>query len=161
VIPELDRQPSYGDQLEIGAFCGTSQEQIPRRRGVTQKPSWLGISTAAVWKRRRAALYDHGYTVLPVVDAMTDLNADAHRLGVENVFPLISETATTIDVLVLLKPCSRQEGWEARSAISLRALIALASDSNVASMSTSTQRIVMRKVCSGERSNFDQHRPKS
>jgi len=54
-----------------------------------------------VWKRRRAALYDHGYTVLPVVDAMTDLDADEHRHGVENVFPLISETAT-IDVLALL-----------------------------------------------------------
>jgi hypothetical protein len=31
-----------------------------------------------VWKRRRTALYDHGYTVLPVVDAMTDVNANAH-----------------------------------------------------------------------------------
>ncbi len=77
-----------------------------------------------MWKRRRAALYDHGYTVLPVVDAMTDLDADEHRHGVENVFPLISEIATTIDVLALLKPRSRQEGWEARPAISLRAIIA-------------------------------------
>ena len=95
----------------------------------------------------RRALRSRLY-VLPVVDAMTGLNGDAHRHGVENVFPLISETATTIDVLALLKPRSRQEGREARSAISLRGLIALASDSNVASMSTSTQRIVMRKCVS-------------
>jgi hypothetical protein len=87
----------YGDQLQIGPFCGTSHEQIPRRCGVTQKAFFGWASRqAAVWKRGRAALYDHGYAVLPAVDAMTNLNADAYRHGVENVFPLISEIATPL-----------------------------------------------------------------
>jgi len=49
---------------------------------------------------RRA--YDHGYNLVPVVDAMTDNSADAHRHSVETVFPRISEIATVSDVLALL-----------------------------------------------------------
>jgi hypothetical protein len=34
---------------------------------------------------------------------MTDRDADAHRHSVEKIFPRLSETATTDDVLKLLK----------------------------------------------------------
>ena len=47
--------------------------------------------------------YDHGYNVVLVVDAMTDMHADAHQYAVERVFPRIGETTRTDDVLALLK----------------------------------------------------------
>lgn len=112
-------------------------------------------------KRRRAALDDHGYTVLPLVDAMTDLNADAHRHGVENVFPLISETATTIDMLALLRPrCRQEDGGGEVCDIAPRA-------HRFSKRLQCRQHVYIdsknrdAKVCSGERSNFDRHRPKS
>ena len=43
--------------------------------------------------------YDHGYNVTLVVDAMTDLHADAHRHSVEKIFPRLGELATTDDVV--------------------------------------------------------------
>jgi len=46
--------------------------------------------------------YDHGYNVALVVDAMTDLSAEAHRHSVEMTFPRIGETASTDEVLALL-----------------------------------------------------------
>jgi len=39
----------------------------------------------------------------PVVDAMTDRDADAHRNSVEKIFPRLGETANAEDALKLLK----------------------------------------------------------
>jgi nicotinamidase-related amidase len=104
LIPELDEQP--GDytvtKLQIGAFYGTALEQILRRRGATQV-FLAGIATSMGVEATARTAYDHGYNVGLVVDAMTDLNPDAHRHSVERVFPRIGETATTHDVLTLLK----------------------------------------------------------
>ncbi|MFC7589731.1 hypothetical protein ACFQYP_43100 [Nonomuraea antimicrobica] len=36
------------------------------------------------------------------VDAMTDLDADAHRNSVEKIFPRLGETGTTAEILDLL-----------------------------------------------------------
>jgi len=47
--------------------------------------------------------YDHGYNVVLVVDAMTDRDDGTHRHSVEKIFPRLGETATTDDVLKLLK----------------------------------------------------------
>jgi nicotinamidase-related amidase len=47
--------------------------------------------------------YDHGYNVVAVVDAMTDRDADAHRHSVEKIFPKMSETDTTDNVLKRVK----------------------------------------------------------
>jgi nicotinamidase-related amidase len=100
LVPELDRQPS--DYLvtkhQIGAFYGTALEQILRRRGVTQVVLAGAATSSGVEATARNA-YDHGYNVTLVVDAMTDLSADAHRYSVEAIFPRLGETATTEDVL--------------------------------------------------------------
>jgi isochorismate hydrolase len=47
--------------------------------------------------------YDLGYNVVLVVDAMTDRDADAHRISVEKIFPRLGETTKTDDVLKALK----------------------------------------------------------
>jgi isochorismate hydrolase len=41
--------------------------------------------------------------VVLVVDAMTDRDADVHRHSVEKIFPRLGETATTDDVLQLVR----------------------------------------------------------
>jgi len=104
LVPALDRQP--GDytvtKLQIGAFHGTALDLILRRRGVTQV-FLAGIATSFGVEATARTAYDHGYHVALVVDAMTDLNANAHRHSVENIFPRIGETTTTDNVLALLK----------------------------------------------------------
>jgi nicotinamidase-related amidase/predicted MFS family arabinose efflux permease len=100
LVPEIDRQPS--DYLvtkhQIGAFYGTALEQILRRRGVTQIVL-AGVATSSGVEATARNAYDHGYNVTLVVDAMTDLSADAHRHSVETIFPRLGETAMTDDVL--------------------------------------------------------------
>jgi nicotinamidase-related amidase/MFS family permease len=104
LVPELDPQLSDHTvtKLQVGAFYGTALEQILRRRGVTQV-FLAGISTSSGVEATARNAYDHGYNVVPVVDAMTDRDADAHRYSVDKVFPRIGETATTDQVLQLLK----------------------------------------------------------
>jgi nicotinamidase-related amidase len=83
---------------QIGAFYGTALEQILRRHGVTQVVL-AGVATSSGVEATARNAYDHGYNVTLVVDAMTDLSADAHRHSVETIFPRLGETATTDDVI--------------------------------------------------------------
>jgi nicotinamidase-related amidase len=100
LVPELDRQPSdyTVTKQQIGAFYGTALEQILRRRGVTQVVL-AGVATSIGVEATARNAYDHGYNVTLVVDAMTDLSADAHRHSVETIFPRLGETVTTDDVI--------------------------------------------------------------
>ena len=85
LVPELDRQPSdyTVTKQQIGAFYGTALEQILRRHGVTQVVL-AGVATSSGVEATARNAYDHGYNVTLVVDAMTDLSADAHRHSVED-----------------------------------------------------------------------------
>ena len=87
---------------QVGAFYGTALEQILRRRGVTQVVL-AGVATSSGVEATARNAYDHGYNVALVVDAMTDVNPEAHRHSVEQVFPKLGETATTDDVVRLLQ----------------------------------------------------------
>ena len=62
-----------------------------------------GVATSAGVEATARSAHDHGYNVVLVVDAMTDLNADAHRYSVEKTFPRIGETETTENVLKHLR----------------------------------------------------------
>jgi nicotinamidase-related amidase len=103
LIPELEQHPD--DHLiskqRVGAFIGTSLDEILRRRGVTQV-FLAGIATSVGVEATARSAYDHGYNVALVVDAMTDRSADAHDHSVEKIFPRIGETDTTDNVLKLL-----------------------------------------------------------
>ena len=109
LAPELDQQP--GDYViskqRRGAFIGTNLDATLRKRGITQV-FLAGISTSAGVESTARSAYDHGYDVVLVVDAMTDSDADAHRYCVEKVFPRMSETETTDNVLKLLKAVPTQ-----------------------------------------------------
>jgi nicotinamidase-related amidase len=99
LIPELERQP--GDEtvtkMNVGAFYGTGLERILRRRGVTQV-FVAGVATGSGVEATARQAYDHGYNVVLVTDAMTDLDADMHRHAVEKVFPRIGERSLTAEV---------------------------------------------------------------
>ena len=104
LIPELKQHA--GDytvtKMQIGAFYGTALERILRRAGVTQIVV-AGVATSIGVETTARDAFDHGYHVGLVVDAMTDLDADNHRHSVEKVFPRIGETASTDEVLTMLK----------------------------------------------------------
>lgn len=104
LIPELEQQP--GDYLvskqRVGAFIGTALDELLRQRGVTQI-FLAGIATSGGVEATARSAADYGYNVVFVVDAMTDRDAEAHRLVVEKIFPRVGETETTDKVLKLLR----------------------------------------------------------
>jgi nicotinamidase-related amidase len=104
LVPELEQHPDdhLVSKQRVGAFIGTSLDDYLRQRGVTQI-FLTGVATSLGVESTARSAYDYGYNVVLVVDAMTDRDADAHRHSVEKIFPRLGETATTDDVLKLLK----------------------------------------------------------
>ena len=104
LISELERQPS--DHLVTkqhwGAFHGTSLDQYLRRRGVTQIVL-TGVATSFGVESTARAAHELGYNVTLAIDAMTDRDAESHRHALEKIFPRLGETATTEEVLKLLR----------------------------------------------------------
>jgi len=104
LAPELEQQPQ--DQIVTkerwGAFLGTNLHDYLRERGVTQI-FLSGLSTSVGVESTARSAYDLSYNVVMVVDAMTDRSMEAHRHSVEKIFPRLSETATTDNVLSLLE----------------------------------------------------------
>ncbi|WP_230194771.1 isochorismatase family protein [Streptomyces coriariae] len=84
-----------------GAFHATDLDLQLRRRGVTQVVL-AGIATSLGVESTARAAHEHGYHVTFAVDAMTDINEDAHRHRVSYLFPLIGEPGTTREILDLL-----------------------------------------------------------
>jgi nicotinamidase-related amidase len=104
LLDELDAQP--GDHLVTkqrwGAFHGTSLHSHLQEVGVTQVVL-AGVATSIGVESTARSAAEHGYHVVLATDAMTDLDADAHRNSVERIFPKLGETATTAEVLDMLE----------------------------------------------------------
>ena len=100
---ELNRQP--GDytvtKFQIGAFYGTGLERILRRAGVTQV-FLTGIATTMGVEATARGAFDHGYNVVLVEDAMSDMSAENHKRAIENTLPRIAEVTTTAEALAKL-----------------------------------------------------------
>jgi nicotinamidase-related amidase len=103
LVPELEQQADdyLVSKQRVGAFIGTSLDDILRSRGVTQV-FLTGVATGSGVESTGRSAFDHGYNVVFVVDAMTDMNGDIHRHCVERAFPKLGETGTTESVLRLL-----------------------------------------------------------
>ncbi|MFB7634235.1 isochorismatase family protein [Streptomyces sp. NPDC056149] len=103
LVPELDAQP--GDlrvtKQRWGAFHDTDLDAELRRRGVTQVV-FAGIATSIGVESSARAAHEHGYHVTVAVDAVTDLDADAHHHSVRRIFPRLGETDTTEAIIGLL-----------------------------------------------------------
>ena len=103
LIPELNRQP--GDHLVTkrtrGAFTGTDLEHYLRENDVTQVVI-AGVSTSAGVESTARHAHELGFHVALAIDAMTDTDADAHHNSVTRIFPKMSETGTTRQILDVL-----------------------------------------------------------
>jgi nicotinamidase-related amidase len=85
-----------------GSFTGTDLHDYLQQAGITQVVL-AGIATSIGVESTARSAYELGYHVTLVTDAMTDLDAEAHRNSVERVFPKLGETGSSSDVLALLK----------------------------------------------------------
>ncbi|WP_218508228.1 cysteine hydrolase family protein [Variovorax sp. dw_308] len=104
LLPELDAQ---AQDIRIskktwGAFTGTGLESALRERGVTQVVL-AGIATSIGVESTARQAHELGFHVALVVDAMTDLNEQAHANSLARIFPRLGETCRTRDVLALLE----------------------------------------------------------
>lgn len=110
LIPELDRQPN--DHLVTkptrGAFTNTDLETYLRDNGVTQVVI-AGVATSAGVESTARHAHELGFNVTLAIDAMTDMDADAHHNSVTRIFPGIGETGTTQRILDRLEASSHRE----------------------------------------------------
>ena len=102
-VPALDAQP--GDHVVTkrtwGAFTNTDLDAYLKTRGVTNVVV-CGVATSIGVESTARSAYELGYNVTLAIDAMTDLNAEAHVNSVARIFPRLGETATTQEIVDLL-----------------------------------------------------------
>jgi nicotinamidase-related amidase len=108
LVAELDAQPSdyLVTKQRRSAFHNTSLDAHLRDLSVTQVVL-TGISTTSGVESTARAACDHDFNVVLVTDAMTDVDADAHANSIERIFPRLGETATTIEVLEMVRTTHR------------------------------------------------------
>jgi nicotinamidase-related amidase len=103
LVPELGQQPQ--DHLVTkrtwGAFTHTDLEAHLKSKGVTQVVL-AGVATSIGVESTARQAYELGFNVSLVIDAMTDLNPDAHANSIARIFPRLGETGTTEELVALL-----------------------------------------------------------
>jgi nicotinamidase-related amidase len=102
-ISELDQQPSdiVITKRTWGAFANTTLEEQLNALGVTQVVV-AGVATGTGVEATARQAYEQGFNVSLVLDAMTDVRAEAHDYSIKNVFPKLGETGTAQDIIDLL-----------------------------------------------------------
>lgn len=104
LVPELNQQPEDHTVTKKtwGAFTNTGLADYLKEKGVTQVVL-AGVATSIGVESTARQAQELGHNVTLVIDAMADMNADAHHNSVTRIFPKLGETGTTQDVLALLK----------------------------------------------------------
>lgn len=104
LVPELNQQPQ--DHLVTkrtwGAFTNTDLEAYLKREGVTQVVM-TGVATSIGVESSARQAYELGFNITLAIDAMTDLNPDAHSNSITRIFPRLGETGTTQEIIDLLE----------------------------------------------------------
>jgi nicotinamidase-related amidase len=103
LVPELNQQSE--DHLVTkrtwGAFTNTDLEAYLRNNGVTQVVI-IGVATSIGVESTARHAYEHGFNVTLAVDALTDMNLDAHTNSIARIFPRLGESGTTQEIIALL-----------------------------------------------------------
>jgi nicotinamidase-related amidase len=101
--PALNQQPQdiTVTKHSWGAFTATDLESKLNALGVTQVVL-AGISTSIGVETTARQAYEMGLNVTFALDAMTDLNMDAHANSIHRIFPRLGENGSTADILALL-----------------------------------------------------------
>jgi nicotinamidase-related amidase len=84
-----------------GAFTGTDLAAHLKALGVTQVV-FAGVATSIGVESTARHAYELGFNVTLAVDAMTDLNSEAHSNSITRIFPRLGETGTTQEIIHLL-----------------------------------------------------------
>lgn len=102
-VAELNQQPSdiAITKKSWGAFPTTDIEKRLRALGVTQVVL-AGISTTSAVESTARQAYEAGFNVTVALDAMMDMNPEAHAAAVKFTFPRLGETGTAADIIALL-----------------------------------------------------------
>lgn len=103
LVPELNQQPEDHTVTKRtwGAFTRTGLDEHLRKLGVTQVVI-AGVSTSAGVESTARQAHEHGFHVTLAIDAMTDMNPDAHLNSVTRIFPRLGESGTTQEIIALL-----------------------------------------------------------
>jgi nicotinamidase-related amidase len=103
LVPELNQLPGYHTVTKRtwGAFTNTDLDAYLKGRGVTQVVI-AGVATSIGVESTARYAHELGFNVTLAVDAMTDMNADAHANSVTRIFPRLGETGTTQEIIDLL-----------------------------------------------------------
>ncbi|OOG56356.1 isochorismatase family protein [Rhodanobacter sp. C03] len=103
LVPELSQQPTDHTVTKRtwGAFTHTDLDEHLKKLGVTQLVI-VGVATSIGVESTARHAYENGYNITLAVDAMTDMNADAHHNSVTRIFPRLGETGTTQQIIDLL-----------------------------------------------------------
>ena len=103
LVPELGAQP--GDlritKRQWNAFYGTELDLQLRRRQVTGIVL-AGVATSIGVDSTARAAYERAYNLTFATDAMTDVDAAAHDVATQKIFPRIGELDTTDALIALL-----------------------------------------------------------
>ncbi|WP_179402464.1 isochorismatase family protein [Burkholderia guangdongensis] len=103
LLPELGRQPRdhVVTKQTWGAFTGTDLDAYLREAGVTQVVL-CGVATSIGVESTARYAHELGFNVTLAVDAMTDMDADAHANSLARIFPRLGETGATQEIIDLL-----------------------------------------------------------
>jgi nicotinamidase-related amidase len=103
IVPELKQQPSDHAvrKRTWGAFSNTNLAEHLGRLGVTQVVV-VGVATSIGVESTARQAHELGFNVTLAVDAMTDMNPDAHANSITRIFPRLGETGTAKDIIDLL-----------------------------------------------------------
>jgi nicotinamidase-related amidase len=102
--PEAQLQASdhVVTKRQWGAFYGTDLDQLLRRRNI--KTIVLGgIATNYGVESTARAAFDRGYELVLVEDAMSSMQAEAHKFSCENVFRTMGRVRSTLEVIDALQ----------------------------------------------------------
>jgi nicotinamidase-related amidase len=103
LVPELKQQSQdhLVSKRTWGAFTGTGLDAYLKNLGVTQLVI-AGVSTSIGVESTARQAYEHGFNVTLALDAMTDINAEAHENSVTRIFPRLGERGNSQEIIALL-----------------------------------------------------------
>lgn len=103
LVPQI--VPADGDTVVTrrawSVFAGTDLAETLAADGVTQVVI-VGLATSFGVESSARDAYDAGLNVAVVVDAISDMRAEAHENSVTRIFPILGETGTAAEVVKLL-----------------------------------------------------------
>jgi nicotinamidase-related amidase len=104
LLGTLDRRPEdlVITKRQWGAFYGTDLDQQLRRRAIRTLVLG-GIATNLGVESTARAAFDRGYELVFAEDAMSSINAEAHRFATTAIFPRMGRVRTTAAILESLR----------------------------------------------------------